>query len=132
MELPNLDGQPGWVIIVVVALFVLSGLGGVYLKRRLDKPNGERPPQIEARPDTVVPPSEVGHLELIRESMGMLAAQATRHADDADRAEERERDLARQLAECSRAQAILQERHDQLARELAACRAVMYPNGPRP
>lgn len=122
MELPNLEGQPGWVVVLVVGLFVLGALGTVYLKRRLGQGEEARPPAVDPLPVTVEPPKDVAPLELIRESMGMLASQAARSAEDADRSEQRERELLVKLGELEKAQAILQERHDQLARELEMCR----------
>jgi hypothetical protein len=136
VELPNLEGQPGWVIIVVVALFSLSSVGAAFLRKRLGRgaKHDEENPQIEGAPDTVALPRGSGtphHLELVRESMTMMAAQAARNAEDADRAEARERELQRQLAECAEARAVLNERYAQLERELAICRAThSRMNGP--
>jgi hypothetical protein len=123
VELPNLEGQPGWVVVVVFALFVFGGLGMLWLKRKGgedDEPADT--PQIEGRTDTVIAPAGATPLDLVRDTMGVLATQAARHKEDADRAEQEAKELARQLAECERAQAVLQERHDQLARQLRECR----------
>lgn len=132
MELPNLEGQPGWVIVLVVGLFVLGALGTAYLKRKLGHGDEERPPAIDQRPDTVDPPKDVAPLDLVRESMGMLASQAARSAEDADRAEQRERELMLKLLELEKAQAILQERHEQVVRELELCRRMNMSIPPSP
>lgn len=132
--MPNLEGQPGWVVVVVVALFITGALGTAYFRHRLGRKDDENVPAIERRPDTVEPSKDVAPLDLVRESMGMLASQAARSAEDADRAETRERELLAKLLELEKAQAILQERHDQLARELELCRRMNYnpPSGSRP
>lgn len=122
VELPNLEGQPGWVVVVVFGLFVFGGLGMLWLKRKGDDDEHADPPQIEGRTDTVSAPAGVTPLDLVRDTMGVLATQAARHKEDADRAEQEAKELASQLAECVRAQAVLQERHDQLVRQLRDCR----------
>lgn len=123
MELPNLEGQPGWVVVVVFGLFVFGGLGMLWLKRKGGEDDDPADtPQIEGRTDTVIAPAGATPLDLVRDTMGVLATQAAHHKADADRAEQEAKELARQLAECERAQAVLQERHDQLARQLRDCR----------
>jgi hypothetical protein len=132
LELPNLEGQPGWVIIVVVGLVVFGGLGVAYLRREARKDDEDDPPQdspqVEGAPATVSLPAGANALDLVKDSMGVLATQAAAHKADADRAEEEARDLARQLAECGRGLAVLetrhaalQERYDELRQRLDAC-----------
>lgn len=123
-ELPDLEGQPAWVVVVVVFLFVVGGLGTLYLKRKAredDEP--EDTPQLEGKEATVALPAGTAPLDLVRDSMGVLATQAAQHKADADRAEEEARDLAKQLAACGRDLAVLQERHATLELRLAECRA---------
>lgn len=43
MELPNLEGQPGWVVVLVMALVVFGGLGTAYLAKR-------RPKEVTTQP----------------------------------------------------------------------------------
>lgn len=123
LELPNLEGQPGWVIIVVVGLVVIGGLGVAYLRREAkgdDEDDDERPqdsPRVEGAPATVSLPAGANALDLVKDSLGMLATQAAGHKADADRAEEEAKELARQLAECGRKMAVLEERHAQLGEE---------------
>lgn len=118
MELPNLEGQPPWVVVIVFALFVGGTLGLVYLKRKGADPETP-PPEIEPS-DTVALPALV--FDPAREAMGHLATIAARSAADADRAEDEAKALARQLADCERKQAVLQTQHDALVAQLAACR----------
>jgi chromosome segregation ATPase len=124
-ELPDLEGQPAWVVVVVVFLFVAGGLGTLYLKRkaREDDDEPEDTPQVEGKEVTVALPAGTAPLDLVRDSMGVLATQAAQHKADADRAEEEARDLAKQLATCGRELAVLQERYATLEVRLAECRA---------
>lgn len=131
LELPNLEGQPGWVIIVVVLLVVVGGLGVAYLRREARDDDDERPqesPRLETVPATVSLPAGANALDLVKDSMGVLATQAAAHKADADRAEEEARELARELAACARDKAVLeakmaalQERHNDLQRRYEAC-----------
>lgn len=130
LELPNLDGQPGWVIIVVVALVAFGSVGVAYLRREAKKDADEPQdsPQVEATPATVSLPAGANALDLVKDSMGVLAAQAAAHKSDADRAEEEARNLARELAACARDKAVLEaqmialeDRHQDLQRRYEAC-----------
>ena len=120
-ELPDLEGQPAWVVVVVVFLFVVGGLGTLYLKRKAHEDEPEDPPRMEAKEATVALPPGLGPLDLVRDTMGVLATQAAQHKADADRAEEEARELARKLAQCERDLAVLNERHAQLTEQLAEC-----------
>lgn len=127
MEMPSLEGQPPWVVILVAVLVMLGGLGVAWIKRgaRDDDPP-EKPPRLDAEPATVsLPPGPV--FDPVHAVVDSLTAQAVRSAEDADRAEAEAKSLARQLADCERQQAVLQERHDNLAAQLAACRQ-MHPH----
>lgn len=121
-ELPDLEGQPAWVVVVVVFLFVAGGLGTLYLKRKADEDEPEDAPQVEGKEATVALPAGTAPLDLVRDSMGVLATQAAQHKADADRAEEEARELARKLAQCERDLAVLVERHASLTEQLAECR----------
>lgn len=131
LELPNLEGQPGWVIIVVVGLVVFGGLGIAYLRREAKEDDEDEPqdsPQLETAPATVSLPAGANALDLVKDSMGVLATHAAAHKADADRAEEEARALARELAACARDRAVLetrmaalQERHDELQARYQAC-----------
>lgn len=121
-ELPNMEGQPAWVVVVVVFLFVAGGLGTLYLKRKArDAPDDA--PRVEGKEATVALPPSPGPFDLVRDTMGVLATQAAQHKADADRAEEEARDLARKLAQCERDLAVLHERHRTLSAALEECRA---------
>lgn len=129
LELPNLEGQPGWVVIVVVLLVVIGGLGVAYLRREAkDDDEPQESPRLETAPATVSLPAGANALDLVKDSMGVLATQAAAHKADADRAEEEARELARELAACARDKAVLEakmaaleERHTDLQRRYEAC-----------
>lgn len=126
MELPNLEGQPGWVVVVVVSLFVFGTLGGLYLRNKA-KHDPEDPPRVEAKDATVaLPGGAATPLDLVRDSMGMLATQAALNKQDADRAEGEAKTLASQLAECQRRMAVIQVEHDHLQQQL---RTLLRRNG---
>ena len=130
MEFPNLEGQPGWVVVVVVFLFVVGTLGATYLRRRSGDPGDEA--QIDGQADTVSLPTggETTSFDPVRGAMELVAAQAAKNAQDADRAEGEAKELSRQLAECTRDQAVLRERYEQLRGQLEACeRRSHYING---
>jgi hypothetical protein len=120
-ELPDLEGQPAWVVVVVVFLFVVGGLGTLYLKRKAREDEPEDAPRVEAKEATVALPPGLGPLDLVRDTMGVLATQAAQHKADADRAEEEARELARKLSQCERELAVLNERHARLTEQLAEC-----------
>lgn len=130
MELPDLEGQPGWVVIVVVALFVAGSLGVAYLRFK-SKHDPEDAPQIEAEDATVALPAatSAAPLDLVRDSMGVLATQAAQNKQDADRAEDEAKELATRLAECQRQMAVIQVRHEYLEAQL---RDLIRRNGERP
>lgn len=121
MELPNLEGQPGWVVVVVVALVIVGGLGTLYLRKRFqhDRDEDEEPRVIEGQKVTIALPAGAGGetFDPVKEAMGMVAANAARYADDADRAEEEARMLTRQLADCERDRAVALERYAALEKE---------------
>lgn len=133
MELPNLEGQPGWVVVVVFALFVTGTLGALYLRKRFkeDKKDSEQSREVEGKPATLaLPAGAVGQpFDPVKEAMGLVAASAARNADDADRAEEEARMLSKHLAECEKERAVTLEKYAALEREcqrlqaqLDACR----------
>jgi hypothetical protein len=130
LELPNLEGQPGWVIIVVVALVAIGSIGVAYVRReaKRDDDDPQESPPLEGEPARVGLPAGANALDLVKDSMGVLATQAAAHKADADRAEEEARELARELASCARDKAVLEaqmaalaERHADLQRRYEAC-----------
>jgi hypothetical protein len=120
VDLTYLEGQPAWVVIVVVFLLTLGALGAAYLRRR-SAPDPEEP-QIEGPPDKVSLPAGHDSFNPVREAMDMVAVQAARNAEEADRAEEEVRRLSKQLAECERDRAVLEERYQGIRAQLEACR----------
>jgi hypothetical protein len=127
VELPNLEGQPAWVVVLVVFLFIAGPIGVAWVNRK-GKEDPETPPQVEPPGDTLSlsPMPVVMPFDPVKEAMGHLATSAAKNAQDADRAEQEAKDLARQLAECSREMGVLQVRYDNIAAELAACRAQQF------
>jgi hypothetical protein len=120
-DLPFLEGQPPWVVVVVVLLVVGGSLGALWLKRKA-REDPEDAPQVEAKEATVALPAGPGPLDLVRDTMGVLATQAAQHKADADRAEKEARVLAQKLSKCERELAVLHERHASLTVQLADCR----------
>lgn len=120
VELPNLEGQPPWVVIVVVALFFVGTLGGLYLRRKSQDPP-EETPSVEDAGAKVSLPAGAPAFDPVREAMGHLATSAAKNAEDADRAEEEAKMLREKLAECDRELAVLRERHSALELRLRLC-----------
>lgn len=127
MELPNLEGQPAWVVVLVVFLFFAGPLGVAWVNRK-GKQEPETPPQVEAKGDTLSlsPMPVVMPFDPVKEAMGHLATSAAKNAEDADRAEQEAKELARQLADCEREMGVLKVRYDNKVAELAACRAQQW------
>lgn len=129
LELPNLEGQPAWVIIVVVALVVGGGLGIGYLRWKAGQ-DPEEPAEIAPVADTVALPTGSAALDGMREAMNHLAAAASREAKNADESDEEARVLRQELAECARERTrleLLSQRNDAtiqlLQARLEACEA---------
>jgi len=121
VELPNLEGQPGWVVVLVFALFVAGGLGGLYLRRKTRDP--EEPPAVDTKSATVGLPPGASSNDVARDALTFLAASAQREAQNAEEAEEEAKVLRSQLATCDRELALLQVQHLALQAQLAACEA---------
>lgn len=127
MELPNLEGQPAWVVIIVVFLITAGPLGLAYLRRK-SAPEPDEEPQIEGTPAKVALPAG-DSFDPVREAMGMVATQAARSAEDADRAEEEVRRVSQQLAECERDRAVMEERYQTLLVQLQNCQRRLNQDG---
>lgn len=72
-DLPNLDGQPGWVVVLVVALVVGGTMGVMLLRKRKDP---------DEKPTTAPVPDPAAILAL-QEALRHLASAATRSAEEA-------------------------------------------------
>ncbi len=123
-ELPNLEGQPGWVVIVVVALFVGGALGTLWLRGRSKDRSADEPVPI--------PASVTGggvDVALAGRSGDQVLAQMTREAmthlaDTARREAEESEQVRRELAaERTKSDALAREFHD-----LAVTMAAMQVN----
>ena len=114
--LPDLSGQPPWVVVTVVALFILGSLGLAYLRRGRQDPDSEALDQADS--DNVLanagnPPALAGAhapYEVVGRALDHLAEAATRDAAEA----EAERKQRREIEERLRAE--LDECQDEVAR----------------
>lgn len=94
MELPDLTGQPPWVVIVVVGLFAAGTLGSALLGKGAGKKK-RRDRELDAAPDSSVarvPSASSGSVDVLSTSVNAII-EAGRRADeeaDAARAETRE------------------------------------------
>lgn len=106
-ELPNLEGQPGWVIVVVVALFVGGSLMGLWLRRQKNLHGAEPERSLPAGDGTAtvaVPGGGRGDDVLqhtVREAMKHLADVARREAEESEQARREADKLRDQLGVCS-------------------------------
>lgn len=96
MELPFLEGQPGWVVVMVVALVVSGGVIGVALRQWWQ--NG-RITAAGRHGESAPGEATLGVLQLALEH---LADTAKREAEQGERAEKESRKLREQLREASR------------------------------
>jgi hypothetical protein len=125
VQLPDLTGQPPWVVVVVFGLFVLGVLGLAWLRRTGRTPEDD-PPAIEGA-DTVTPLDASGNPYAVAQRALDHLAEVARRADAesaeersyrrslADRVEELTRELeavTAQLAECERRAEALETERD--------------------
>lgn len=101
MQLPDLTGQPPWVVVVVFTLFILGVLGLAWLRRTGRAPEDE-PGALEAA-DTVTPLDPSGNPYAVAQRALDHLAEVARRAD-AESAEERSyrRSLADRVEELTR------------------------------
>lgn len=117
MDIPNLEGQPGWVVVIVFALVVIGTLGTLWLKARV--PHGEKPsvPELPDPPPALPLPRDTGEnvtaLQLVNFALNHLAETARREAQQGEEAEHKVEELRRQLEECKRELQIVQRRLEQ-------------------
>lgn len=100
-ELPNLEGQPGWVVVVVVGLFVLGGLGVAYIRSAGQDDDTE--PGLADRGAATLS-ADGGHAavgETLRAALGHLAETAHREALEAETERARATELQIRLETCS-------------------------------
>jgi hypothetical protein len=110
VNLPDLTGQPPWVVVTVMTLFTFGVLGLAYLRRGRQDPDSDAADQSDS--DNVLanagnPPALAGAhapYEVVGRALDHLAEAAKREAAEAEaeRAERRrvETDLRRKLDEC--------------------------------
>lgn len=111
-ELPNLEGQPAWVVVVVVALFVLGTLGWAYLRR--EQPDDARPELSESGAATLAP--DGGHAavgETLRAALDHLAESAHREALEAETERNRAAELQQRLEACAGELLVVRHRLEQ-------------------
>ncbi|MGL4808933.1 MAG: hypothetical protein ACRC4O_09345 [Giesbergeria sp.] len=117
MNLPNLEGQPPWVVVIVMALFTFGVLGLAYLRRGRQDPDSEALNQVDS--DNVLanagnPPALAGAhapTEVVGRALDYLAEAAKREAAEAEeerrQRREAEAQLRQALDECENEVALL-------------------------
>lgn len=102
MQLPDLTGQPPWVVVVVFSLFVLGVLGLGWLRWKSGQPPEDQPAALESA-DTVTPLDPSGNPYAVAQRALDHLAEVARRAD-AESAEERSyrRSLADRVEELTR------------------------------
>lgn len=97
MQIPDLSGQPPWVVITVMALFFAGSIGLAWVRRRT--PGGDdqaledgqvanaRPPSVEGVPSHATPNGHVDSTALvIKQALDHLAQTAEREANESQEA----------------------------------------------
>lgn len=94
MEMPDLSGQPAWVVIVVFGLFAFAGVAGVWVRRRRKLAEAES--ETEERPPRRSEPPQIGavHDGPIHDAL--------RYLNEAARADREEAAEARRGADLAR------------------------------
>lgn len=111
-ELPNLEGQPGWVVVVVVGLFVMGTLGWAYLRR--DQPDEVRPELTDGGGATLTPDGGHGAVgETLRAALAHLAETAHREAQEAETERARAAELRERLEACAGELLVVRHRLEQ-------------------
>lgn len=125
MELPDLTGQPGWVVVTVMLLFLLGVLGVTYLRRTGRRDEEEQKAQIPPSDDArAVPSSSTGsEMSLVQAALDHMARTADRESRESEEARRESAELRRQLHECGVGLAAALDRASTAERELVACRA---------
>jgi hypothetical protein len=127
LNLPDLTGQPPWVVVTVMALFVLGFVGVAWVRR--GGPNTDEDPPELGQSDTVslearegVPALPAGTHDpyaVMQQAMDHLA-EVARRADQ--EAEDERRTRRRDVAALNRKLEQMQQRLDEQAEDLAECR----------
>lgn len=113
--IPDLTGQPAWVVVVVAFLFVSGALGLAYLRARGKAAPEEDPPEVRpggAPQLEAAAPGPAGYIDRAIQHLAEVAEREAQESRDA-RAETRE---VRAQAETHRQEA------DDLRRQLVECR----------
>lgn len=103
MNLPDLTGQPPWVVVTVMALFTFGVLGLAYLRRGRQDPDSEALDQADS--DNVLanagnPPALAGAhapYEVVGRALDHLAEAAKREAAEAEAERQQRRELEERL-----------------------------------
>lgn len=109
-QLPDLTGQPPWVVVVVTLLMVAGWVGVRWITRERD-PAGEleaeqsetRPLPLEGVPSAQVAPADSHATAVIMRALELLHHEAEESRDgreDAERWREQAEELRRQLNDC--------------------------------
>lgn len=126
MELPDLSGQPAWVVIVVCGLFAAAGVAGIFIRRKRKLPETENEEERGAAVHVHTPPA-ISTSGGITDAPLLAVVQALKEAAEADRQEAAEARAeaarARRETERCRAQlATLQSEMSQMNGQLASVR----------
>lgn len=115
--LPDLSGQPAWVVVVVVALLVAGTIGAKWVGRNArdadEDAEGDRPALPPALPEHVPHPGTDAHTTLVlTKALDLLANEANESQEARAEAER----LRSELLACS-------EHRDRIARDLLKAQA---------
>lgn len=114
--MPDVTGQPWWVVVIVAVLGVLGGVGADLLRRR-----AKHVPTDEESPEAL-PSGEGGEAyQAVKLAIQALAETAAREAAESTEERARATDLRHQLEECARALQLAEENNRETQRRLMQC-----------
>ena len=116
-----LEGQPPWVVVVVVALVLTGTIGWGVLRHRLKLADAAE--EIEPASEPPALPRSDGAVDALRAAMDHLVEQARENAGEANEALRENRVLTRQNTELQLELVRLRDRVEQLGADYAECRA---------
>jgi DNA repair ATPase RecN len=115
VQIPSLEGQPGWVVIIVFALAVFGTIATLVIKNRVSKEEKKTVPALPETTPTALPlprdsNENITAFALIQAAMEHLAETARREAAQGEEAEHKVEELRRQLEDCKRELQTVQRR----------------------
>lgn len=117
VQIPDMAGQPWWVVVVVAVLTVLGSVGGAWVTRRANKD------ELDTEEPTALSAGDEGGeaYQAIQLAIQALADVATREADESNAERVRADELRKQLQECARALQLAEAARDTAERKLSEC-----------